>query len=199
MSELPARMFIPEPLGGPRRVVCDPRTGHTRENRHGQEGSGDNLHGHGHLLFSDWSLGMSLGARLMARDLMQLGSPRNSPDGLAATGQDIGAGYGPYRWRDCVDAKTGVTGAPLKMRRNREADMKAEDGGRSGSCCENSITPSSPGNALLRHAGCFAPSSVPRANQGCRMESCRCSGSVRRLATCNRGCSASRRATVPIQ
>jgi hypothetical protein len=30
---------------------------------------------------------MSLGARLMARDLMQLGSARNSLDGLAAPGQ----------------------------------------------------------------------------------------------------------------
>ena len=52
------------------------------------------------------------GARLMAPDLMQLGSPRNSPDGLAATGQGIGAGYGPERRRDCVDVKAGITGAP---------------------------------------------------------------------------------------
>ena len=48
----------------------------------------------------------------MAPDLMQLGSPRNSPDGLAATGQGIGAGYGPERRRDCVDVKAGITGAP---------------------------------------------------------------------------------------
>jgi hypothetical protein len=67
MSELPARMFIPEPLGGPRRVVCDPRTGHSRENRPGQKGSGNNLHDHGHLLFSDWSLGLSLGEAHGAR------------------------------------------------------------------------------------------------------------------------------------
>jgi len=59
---------------------------------------------------------------------MQLGSPRNSPDGLTATGQGIGAGYGPYRWRDCVDANAGITGAPLKMRRNREADKKLKMG-----------------------------------------------------------------------
>jgi hypothetical protein len=37
---------------------------------------------------------MSLGARLMARDLMQLGSARNSPDGLAAPGQ--GGAIGPW-------------------------------------------------------------------------------------------------------
>jgi hypothetical protein len=52
------------------------------------------------------------GTRLMAPDLMQLDSPRNSPDGLAATGQGIGAGYGPERRRDCVDVKAGITGAP---------------------------------------------------------------------------------------
>jgi hypothetical protein len=59
---------------------------------------------------------------------MPLGSPRNSPDGLTATGQGIGAGCGPYRWRGCVDAKAGIT-APLKMRRNREAEKTLKIGG----------------------------------------------------------------------
>lgn len=39
VSELPARLFIPEPLGRPRLVVRDARIGHAGENRRGQEGS----------------------------------------------------------------------------------------------------------------------------------------------------------------
>jgi hypothetical protein len=44
------------------------------------------------ISFSDWSL--AIGARLMARDLMQQGSARNSLDGLAAPGQ--GGAIGPW-------------------------------------------------------------------------------------------------------
>jgi hypothetical protein len=97
---------------------------------------------------------MSLGARLMARDLMQLGSPRNSPDGLAATGQGIGASYGPDRWRDCVDVKAGITGAPLENAEEPRSRQDAEDWRPVWLLLRNSITPSSSGNALLRHARC---------------------------------------------
>jgi hypothetical protein len=81
-------------------------------------------------------------------------------DGLTATGQGIGAGCGPYRWRDCVDAKTGVTGAPLKMRRNREADKTLKIGGRSAPAAKFDHT-LLVGKCLTPSPGCFAPSNVP--------------------------------------
>ena len=139
------------------------------------------------------------GARLMARDLMQLGSPRNSPDGLAATGQGIGAGYGPDRWRDCVDAKAGITGAPLKMRRNREADKTLKMGADPAPAAKIRSHPP-------RREMPYSVTWVALLHRTFRSKPGRMSdGELPLLRLCSSigtfkcGCSASRRDTVPIQ
>ena len=82
VSELPARLFIPEPLGRPRLVIVDARIGHTGENRRGQEAA--------MIVFMIISLlwleplGWLLSTGLIRREVMQAKSPRNSLNGLGA-------------------------------------------------------------------------------------------------------------------
>jgi hypothetical protein len=88
--------------------------------------------------------------RLMAQEVMQVTSPRNSLNGLAAPGQGSGEwGYPPDKWRDWYDAKAGITRAPLEDAEEPRTRQETEDWGpESGSCCENPITPILVGECL---------------------------------------------------
>jgi hypothetical protein len=96
--------------------------------------------------------------RLMAQEVMQVTSPRNSLNGLAAPGQGSGEwGYPPDKWRDWYDAKAGITRAPLEDAEEPRTRQETEDWGpESGSCCENPITrvgPFAGGAASVRRSG----------------------------------------------
>jgi hypothetical protein len=83
-----------------------------------------------------------LSTGLVAQEVMQVPSPRNSLKGLAAPGQGSGEwGYPPDKWRDWFDAKAGITRAPLEDAEEPRTRQKTENWGpESGSCCENPIT-----------------------------------------------------------
>jgi hypothetical protein len=90
----------------------------------------------------------------VAQEVMQVTSPRNSLNGLAAPGQGGGEwGYPPDKWRDWFDAKAGITRAPLEDAEEPRTRQETEDWGPDRApAAKIRSHPSSSGNALLRQA-----------------------------------------------